>query len=762
MAGDQRKFQTAMIHGDRFSEQGNWQQAMKAYRFALAEFPNNAPAIIGFGRAALSAGQSDLARRAFVQSLKINPTNLDALNHMGDLQERTGQLDAAAETYLRMGNVYASRNKLDTAIDFWTRSTKLIAGHVDAHRRLAEGFSRQGKTRIAAREFLTVAAIFQRRGDAVQTANYLEVAAELLPKDPGIIAAEEALRAGEAIQAHKISDTPPPEEPEDVFEISDESSEDDLFDLDDLFIADEPAAPEQQPAGGLVESARQKALGELANLIFEDNDDPNAIIIMQAVDMQSRNDRQGAIKLYHQAIDSGSEQPAIYFNLGLLYREQGQLSEAAENLDVAVTDQDFAASANFSLGETYFAINDFDLAVRHFVDALSAIDLQTVSGNRYYNLAQTYNTYADNFLSRNASDKIKIFISSVQNFFAGSSWEGKVYDARARMNSLSEDDNTMSLAEYLETPETEVMVNTLSATTDYIKQNFLLTASEECLRAIQKVPSFLPLHARLAEIMLKQDRTDDAITKYLFISKVYQMRNQADQAISIYHKILKLAPMDVTVRAKLIDMYTSYNKIEEALEQYLVLANSYYQLAQVDRAIEKYNEAIRLSASLDNANGWKIEALTRIADIYNQRFDWAGATTAFEELYTLTPSDSQIMRQLVELYYKQVRKPEAVAILDDLLDIYQRQSPTAGLDLLRDLVSLYPDDMSLRQRLAVAYAQNDRTKDAISEYDTLGEMQLEVGQRDQAIQTIQAIINLGPDDVEGYHRLLSQIGGGRA
>jgi hypothetical protein len=39
-------------------------------------------------------------------------------------------------------------------------------------------------------------------------------------------------------------------------------------------------------------------------------------------------------------------------------------------------------------------------------------------------------------------------------------------------------------------------------------------------------------------------------------------------------------------------------------------------------------------------------------------------------------------------------------------------------------------------------------------------MQLEKGLRDQAIQTIQAIINLGPDDVEGYRRLLEQIRGG--
>ena len=51
-------------------------------------------------------------------------------------------------------------------------------------------------------------------------------------------------------------------------------------------------------------------------------------------------------------------------------------------------------------------------------------------------------------------------------------------------------------------------------------------------------------------------------------------------------------------------------------------------------------------------------------------------------------------------------------------------------------------------------------REAIAEYDALGEMQMENGLRDQAVQTIQAIINLGPDDVEGYQRLLGQISGG--
>ncbi len=758
MAGNQRKFQTAMLHGDRFFEQGKWSDAMKAYRFALAEYPNNAAAIIGFGKASLSSGQVEMAYKAFVQALKINPTNLEALALLADVQERAGKLDAAAETFLRMGNVHAARSDIDTAIEYWIRATKLTSGNVGAHMRLAEALGQQGKPRLAAREFLTLAVIFQRQGDAAQARKYVNLADELLPNDSGVLAAMEALEAGQPIQPGKISDKPT--QPAIAAPVVEEYAEDDLFGLDDLFADAADEMPRLGSGGGLVESARTRALEQLANLIFEDSDNPSIMLIMQAVDMQSRNELMPAISQYRQAAENGIELPALYYNLGLLYREQGQLSEAAESLDRAVNNEHYGPAAHFVLGDIYYTTNDQHAAIVHFVDAVAAIDMQTVSGHRSYGLAQKYESFAETFFNQSGFGQISQFITSLNNFFTSTDWEQKVYDARMRMNSLSDDEDTMSLAEFLETPETEVMVTTLATTSDYMRQKFYMTASEECLRAIQKVPSFLPLHARLAEIMLKQDRTDDAINKYLYISKVYQMRNQVDQAIGTYQKILKLAPMDVTVRTKLINLYTTYQNYDAALDEYLVLADSYYQLAQVDRALEKYAESIQLADRTGNGIRWKQQALTRVADIYNQRFDWARATDALQQLLQLQPNNEAVLHQLVDLLYKQGKNSQAISRLDELLAIYQRQNPQKATSLLRDLVQSFPDDLLLRQRLAVSYVQNNKIREAVAEYDTLGEMQLERGLREQAVQTIQAIINLGPGDVEGYKQLLQQISGG--
>ena len=186
MAGDQEKFKTAMTQAEQLAQQNNWAEAAKIYRFALAEFPNNEAAVLGFGRASLFAGQTDVAQKAFEHALKVNPANQQALEHMGDLQERVGQLDAAAETYLRTGNICASKNDLDTAIDFWLRATRLVSDLVDAHRSMADALAQQGETLRAARQWLTLAAIFQRRNDRDQALQQIRQAEALIPDDPGI------------------------------------------------------------------------------------------------------------------------------------------------------------------------------------------------------------------------------------------------------------------------------------------------------------------------------------------------------------------------------------------------------------------------------------------------------------------------------------------------------------------------------------------------------------------------------------------------
>ena len=757
MAGDQRKFQIAMARAEEFSVESNWAEAIRAYRFALAEFPNNEAAIIGFGKVSMNSGQIDFAKKAFHQALRINPTNQDALIYIGDIQEKAGQIEPAAETYLRVGNMCAGKMDMDTAFEYWSRAITLVPDKTEAYRKLAGGLAQHGQPRLAARQYLALAAVYQEQDALDQAMHYIHEAEQLIPRDPGINAAKEALQAGTPIDPDEISETTPASQIPFPAYVDERSAK---YALDeDPFAIEEPEV-ETGPTKGLVGAAQDLALTELANLVFEEDCTPQTTtFIIQAIDLQSNGNLSEAAKNYHQVVQSGMRRPALYFNLGLLWKDLGQLNQAAEMLNLAAQDDQYHLSAQFSLGEIYHSAGKLDAALRRFVDVVKNVDLQSATGQQQEDLANRYAGLANNYLGQSDTGKINTFISALKKFFGHPSWEKKAVEARQLIDSVAEN-GTMSLAEYLETPETEVVITAMAFTNMYMKRNLLMTASEECLRAIQKAPSYLPLHVRLADILIKQGQTDQSIAKYLYIAKVYQMRGTPELSIDVYHKILRLAPMDVNVRSALIDIYISQKIFKNALDQYLVLADSYYQLAQVDRALEKYNEALRLATNTQNTGRWKMEILTRMGDIYNQRFDWAGAAAAYEELNKAKPGDEQIQRRLIDFYFKQNKSREAIAALDKLLSHYQRQAPLKAVEMLKELTTHRPEDMYLRQRMAIAYAQNGMTKQAIAEYDALGEMQLESGLRDQAVQTIQAIINLGPEDVDGYRRLLAQLGGG--
>ncbi|NIO69402.1 MAG: tetratricopeptide repeat protein [Anaerolineae bacterium] len=101
---------------------------------------------------------------------------------------------------------------------------------------------------------------------------------------------------------------------------------------------------------------------------------------------------------------------------------------------------------------------------------------------------------------------------------------------------------------------------------------------------------------------------------------------------------------------------------------------------------------------------------------------------------------------------------KALAELKDLVKYYQAKGqPQKALSVLKEAIQLRPQEMSLRALLAQVYAQQGMKREAIAELDALGEMQLEAGLRDEAVQTVKQIIALEPANVEAYRQLLDHI-----
>jgi tetratricopeptide (TPR) repeat protein len=293
-----------------------------------------------------------------------------------------------------------------------------------------------------------------------------------------------------------------------------------------------------------------------------------------------------------------------------------------------------------------------------------------------------------------------------------------------------------------------------------MRQGLMTLAMDESHRAVEYSPNYLPVHVRMAEIMMREGRVRQAIAKYNTIARTFLARGENDRAAQILTNVLELAPLDVSVRESLIELLEMEERWDEALDQYIDLADAHHQLGNFDMSRDTYMLAERIANRVNAQPDKLVRIKHRMADIDQLRLDLRRAQKTYEEIIQLAPEDERANRMLVDLNYRQGNQVEAIRRLDRLLSVYARQKQVNRItQLLEEMVTLYPSDTGLRSRLASIYRQLGRKMDAIIQLDALGELQLEAGMHKDAANTIRQIINMNPEHIEDYRKLLAQLGG---
>lgn len=768
MAGNRRIFEEAFQAGNNAAWDKNWDDAAAAYLRALAEFPRDVGALTGLASAHFNLGQLDDALDAYQQASDLSPDDPAPLEHIGAAREQLGQEKEAAEAYMAAAERYQNQEADHLALECWQDALRVWPDCLPAHTKLFQHYQRHGQVREAVEECLVMARIYRDRGQhdyALQTCEY---ALQLAPRNPQVLNVLNSLRHGEQTAAAPGAEAPEGEagllaameEPLDFFS----------FDFDIV-----PEAESVEEQGSPIELTRQKALTDLAETFFEEEvtTAPTAAprfskaeidaLIGRAIDLQTQGKIEETIDAYEQVVRAGVEQPAVHFNLGLLYQEKLRFDAAISQFERTVSHSDYTLGSHFALGECYRAKGRIDEALEHFIEALKIVDLATVQREHADDLIQLYEHLADGYIAKGDKDQALEFTNSLVTFLSNQGWEDKVREARQRLDTLAQEGPIMSLGEMLAIPGSDRTLESLALSQEYAKRGMFYAALEECYYALDHAPIYIPIHRQLAQILLAMGNGDAAVSKLIVIADVYLARDNVRQAVAIYQRALKLAPMNTVVRTKLIDLLISYGEIDGALEHYLTLADSYYHLAQMDRAREIYQEALRLAPRGSSEHRWKVRILHKIGDIDMQHVDWRRAIEVYGQIRELAPDDERARLTLMELHYRLNQPEQAIAELDGLLKIYRERDRAKRIfTILEDAVGERPDSIPLRARLAQAHLDAGNVEQALEHLDKLGDLQLNAEQYKEAQATIKAIIMLHPPNIEAYQQLLDQLSEGES
>jgi len=289
----------------------------------------------------------------------------------------------------------------------------------------------------------------------------------------------------------------------------------------------------------------------------------------------------------------------------------------------------------------------------------------------------------------------------------------------------------------------------------------LRSAMEEAFHALAYAPTYLPLHSLMGDLLVRENHTEEAIAKFSTTAQAYSVRGEAAQAAKLLRRVIQLAPMDMGARKRLIDQLISRGQMDDAIREYLELADSYYRLAELDMARKTYTIALRVVQQANADRNWNIHILQRMADIDMQRLDWKQAIRVYEQIRTLRPDDEGMRKNLIELSLRMGLTAQANAEIESYLTyLHTHNRSEQGIKFVEELLVDRPTDVLLRRALAQLYHQAGRPEDAVAQLDSLAESMLSAGQKEEAMIVINQILLMGPPNAEQYRQLLMQLQSG--
>ena len=750
---NEQEFQMYMDTGVNAAWDRDWATAIDAYTHAIQLLPEDPDAHVNLGLALLNDGQLDKSLRVFRRATQLSPEDPVPMERAADILERMGQLKEAAYQYVKVAEIYLGERDLSKAIGNWERATQLTPGLVSVHARLAQAYERVREKKKAILEYLTLAFNFRRMEDNDKAIRAVERALRLDSDNAQALNMLQALKSGGEIVL-----------PDEVIERNRAPSLIDIADFDD-FEADEDdgqAEPRtrvgEADARGPIGEAMSEALQVLAEHVVESGLTSLVGYAIEGMESQRQERVEDAIAAYRLASEGGLSHPALKMNLGGLLTINSEATEAIQQLEGAIVLPELAAGAYHAMGLAYKSLHEHKEAGRCLIQSLQAVDTSlAASADEIEELRGVYGRLLHAIEGR-TDEALQAINERFVNMLSGKDWKQRIAETRRHIDETLRDEGDQGVVDFLVAKGGDDLAEAVSAIDRYIRAGLYTLAMDAAHHAVEKSPLYLPIHVRMAEVMMKEGRIRNAITKFNVVARAYMVRSENDRAASILTEVLEMAPLDIDVRLSLIELLDGEGRADEALQHYIDLAATYQQLGDFDKASQTFASAERLAKQIDAPEDKLVEIKHHIADISQMRLNTRQAQRIYEEIIAVRTKDEKALRSLVDIYFSQNNQVEGIKKLDTLLGIYAKKGQINKLkSMLEEYVRLYPQDTALRARLASIYRKLKMRAEAIEQLDALGELQLDAGLNKDAAKTIRQIIAMEPENIEEYRKLLAQL-----
>jgi tetratricopeptide (TPR) repeat protein len=302
------------------------------------------------------------------------------------------------------------------------------------------------------------------------------------------------------------------------------------------------------------------------------------------------------------------------------------------------------------------------------------------------------------------------------------------------------------------------LVESLAKVNQLARANKLLSAMEEAFYALRFAPTYLPLHVCIGDLLVQEKRIPEAVLKYSVVARSYSVRGEVNRAISLFRRISELTPMNLDARNELIELLTLRGRIQETVQEFIKLAETYYNLADLPMTRKTYSRALRFAQQSNIGRDVKVKLMQRMADIDMQSLDWRNAIRVYEQIRILDPDDANARDRLFELNMRIGQLNQAMSELDSYLNhLVTMHRSGEAFDYINGKIQENPNQPALYRRLAELYRFLGQKDEAIQQLDIAREMFLQADNRSAAIECVMAILALNPVNASSYQQMLVEL-----
>jgi len=265
----------------------------------------------------------------------------------------------------------------------------------------------------------------------------------------------------------------------------------------------------------------------------------------------------------------------------------------------------------------------------------------------------------------------------------------------------------------------------------FIAKGQLDRAIREYEQVVALDPEDIRQRQKLAELLVRVNRKEEAIAEYEIIGKHYYKHVFYLKAIAIYNQIQKLDPARIDTNLSLASLYEKQGLISNALSEYNLVVNHFQKAGSLPEVLKTLE--MMLAADPENPN-----THLRFAETY---FLAGHADKAYQEFVRLAlllrksgdeSAYARVCARVETLY------PDNKDFILDLLTTQIREGGTAtAIPSLQELVSLDKTNLKAWKLLADAY--------------------LKTGETGNRRLTLQNIIDLFPDELFALEALIQSF-----